>query len=272
MRKLGVLLTFIFFIGALIAGYIHWNAKVEKTVSRNIDVSVSDEPSDSLANQNNSNGNTFTISRDELKELVMGLPEPVSNQFLTHYEKGEPLDIIIVGSPALASETNGWSVQVKEHLEELYGDDFLKMTIVEFDGTSTEFVDSEEAASVVEAKPDIVFFEPLTLEDNGLVEIDTSHENIKTFMERILAENPEAVLILQPPHPIHAAVYYPRQVEALAEFAEEEGIPYFDHWPNWPDPDSDEITNYLNEDGFPNENGHKIWADAVINYFTGKNK
>lgn len=268
MRKIGILLSLVIFIGVMIVGYKHWNEKLHKTVSQG---SVAAE--ENLANSAEKNIQTdtsFTINRGELEVLLTNLPEQIKIQFLNSYDNGEPIQMTLVGSPALASESNGWSIQVKNRLEKLYGSDFLEITIVEFDGTSTEFLGSKEADSVVQSKSDIVFFEALTLEDNGLVEIEHSHENIKQFINQIKTNNPKTIILLQPPHPIHAATYYPLQVEALASFAEEEEIPYFDHWPYWPDPNSDEMNNYLNENGHPNENGHEVWANAVIQYFSGQ--
>lgn len=270
MKKIGVLITILVFMGALIIGNIHWNNKIDETVSRSINTSVIHNNSSNNDNGAEESVPGFSLKREELEQLLASLPAQIANMFLANYDNGKSVHMMIVGSPAIASNTNGWSVQVKEHLEKVYGADFLKMTIVQFDGTSTEFVDSEEAKSVIDAKPDLVFFEALTLEDNGQVEIEISHENIKNFIGRIREANPESVILVQPPHPIHAATYYPHQVSALAEFTEDEGIPYFDHWPNWPDPDSDEITHYLNDEGMPNENGHELWADAVIRLFTGE--
>lgn len=266
MQKFGVILTLLVFIGALIIGYLHWNGKIQQTVVQQVN---NQSVENNLSNEGSQSEKPFMISRDRLEQLVIYLPKKVANQFFSSYDNGQSVQMYFVGSPALASQSNGWSVQVKNQLQELYGSDFLEISIVEFDGTSTEFVDSEEAESVVQAKPDIVFFEALTLEDNGLVEIEVSHENIKNFIERIIAKNQDTAIILQPPHPIHAATYYPLQVEALANFAEDEDIPYFNHWPYWPDPNSDEINNFLNENGHPNENGHEVWANAVLQYFSG---
>ena len=270
MQKIGVLLSFIIFIGVMIVGYKHWNEKIYKTVSQElVNNDVEKNTSNAIEGENQTKP-PFTIKKGELEQLLVHLPEQVKNQFLNSFDNGQPVQMFLVGSPALKSEGNGWSMQVKKRLEELYGSDFLKISIVEFDGTSSEFIESEEAESIVQSKPNIVFFEALTLEDNGLVEIENTHDNIKSFIDRIKTENPDTAFLLQPPHPIYAATYYPLQVQALAEFAVEEGIPYFDHWPKWPDPNSEEINNYLNENGHPNEEGHKVWANAVVQYFSGE--
>ena len=50
---------------------------------------------------------------------------------------------------------------------------------------------------------------------------------------------------IQPPHPLYQATYYPVQVEALAQYAEDNDIPYLNHWEAWPDQDSKEIKDYL---------------------------
>ena len=80
-------------------------------------------------------------------------------------------------------------------------------------------MNEDEAEEVIAAKPDMIIFEPFTLKDNGEVAIDDSLENTATTLAAITESLPETEVILQPPHPLYNATYYPRQVEALAGFA-----------------------------------------------------
>ena len=79
------------------------------------------------------------------------------------------------------------------------------------------------------------------------------------------------VVLIQPPHPLYQATYYPVQVEALEQYAEDNGIPYLNHWEAWPDQDSEEIKDYLSEDASePSAKGHQVWAEYLIDYFIAK--
>ena len=263
-----VLFSFAFFIASLFVGHHYWNEKLNQIAGTG---KISETSADGSGGKSISpEKESFSITRENLEQRIANLPEPAQAQMRSSFDNQEPVQLVFVGSPAMGKEDNGWVVQAKNQLEELYGEDFLHLTIIQFDGTSTEFLDSAAAESAIQAKPDILFFEPLTLEDNGLVEIETSHRNILSFLDRVKAENPDVAVILQPPNPIYAATWYPVQVQALRQFAAQEGIPFFDHWSHWPDPNSSEITNYLNDEGLPNEKGHSLWANAVIEFFSGK--
>ena len=73
---------------------------------------------------------------------------------------------------------------------------------------------------------------------------------------------------LQPANPLFQAKYYPLQVEALKNYADRNNITYLNHWDAWPDTQSEEIKKFLiGEPSTPNETGHKLWADFLVDYF-----
>ena len=117
---------------------------------------------------------------------------------------------------------------------------------------------------------DVVLFEPFTLNNNGLVTIEDEHVHINAFREQLATHVEDAVVVLHPPQPVHRATYYPTQVSSLASFAATENIPYIDHWADWPDTESDELPQFLTEEGAPNSEGAEIWANALISYFIAK--
>ncbi|MCF6409976.1 hypothetical protein [Pseudalkalibacillus salsuginis] len=76
-------------------------------------------------------------------------------------------------------------------------------------------------------------------------------------------------MMIQPPHPIEDSISYESQVEAIEEFANDSEILFLNHWENWPD--GEEVGQYLNDDqSGPNKQGNQVWAEYILNYFTGK--
>ncbi|WAA09708.1 SGNH/GDSL hydrolase family protein [Fervidibacillus albus] len=278
IQRILTLLSFVLFVVIIIIGGLHWKAKLNEAVSNPNGYVQSTNSSDASTVSESGDGENASTAEEEngwnleqLKTYTANLPSDLADIFKQAFYDERVLHVSIVGSPSLGVEENGWSVQVQEQLEETYGTDFLDVNIVQFDGTSTAFVDSEEAKEIVEEAPDLLLLEGFTLEDNsGLVPVNTSHENLRTFLGEVIEANPNVGILIQPPNPIYAAVNYPVQVEELKNFAELEGLHYLDHWQFWPDPNSSEILDYLNDESLPNEEGHKLWADVVVNYFVGK--
>ncbi|WP_409271533.1 hypothetical protein V1499_18615 [Neobacillus sp. SCS-31] len=101
--------------------------------------------------------------------------------------------------------------------------------------------------------------------------MEESLRNITAIIEEVKAELPDAVFILQPANPLFKPKYYLTQVQELENYAEEKGLVYRNHWEKWPDPNSEEIKSYLNlQTSQPNAEGHKLWGEYLIKYFTGK--
>jgi hypothetical protein len=213
--------------------------------------------------------NAETVGEETVddKALIANWPAKAQETFLKDSKVQKPYKIALVGSPALGEEENGWSRQVKEELEGTFGDS-LEVTIYEYDSTSIEFVNGEQAEEVLTDKPDLVVLEPFSLSDNSnLVGSKNNHESIQIFNRRLTEQNEDAVLILQPTHPIAGATYYPEQIEELQAFAEEQNIPYLDHWTAWPE-DDETLADYVTESQeTPNEKGHEVWADYLLDYF-----
>ncbi len=98
-------------------------------------------------------------------------------------------------------------------------------------------------------------------------EINESLDHVSSVMDSIKSKNPETVFILQPPHPLYNATFYPNQVKALKNYAEAEGIVYLDHWKAWPDYSTEKIKDYLTKDqSEPSVKGHEVWAKFVTDY------
>ncbi|MCZ2258643.1 SGNH/GDSL hydrolase family protein [Sporosarcina sp. G11-34] len=206
---------------------------------------------------------------ERLLTLTNHVDESVQDVFIKRLEANEKVNFLIAGSTSMEDGAPGYAEQLSSALEEAYGD-FIEVTIEAFDKTSDLFIQNLSTEIDFDKGFDVVLFEPFTLNNNGEVSIDDEHQHIKIFQERLKEETEDAVVVLHPPNPIHAASYYPTQVSALNSFAESAGIPYIDHWKQWPDPDTDEINDYLDDNGSPNKEGAEVWANVLIEYFVGK--
>lgn len=256
-------LSIIACIVIIFVGYLSWNQKVGETAKGSANENVV-ENTTLVEKEDEQNG---SLTFDELKQAVVNLPEAVQQYFKEAYVKKEQVNIAFVGSSSLGSNENGWSVIAKKELENFYGKDLVNISIYEFEGTSTEFLNSELPEQIIEENPHIVFLETFRLADNrGFVTVDVAQENLTIFMEELRTEIPEIQFIIQPPNPLSSAVNYPLEVDEIQQFVEAEGIPYFNHWENWPTENSEEMKELLN-DGLPNEQGHELWSDAMVNYF-----
>jgi hypothetical protein len=202
----------------------------------------------------------------DLDVLISNWPEDSQRTFNDAIKNGETYKIAIVGSPALGEEENGSAPQLQEALMNEY-DNQIEVTIFQSDVTSIEFINGEEADDVLAFEPDLVLFEPFSLNDNSnSVGVVQNHESILMFQRQLLEVNNDCVLLLQPPHPLDGAIYYPQDIEALKEFAEAESIPYLDHWTAWPEDDT--LADYLSESQeTPNAQGYEIWTDYLTDYF-----
>ncbi|PFA66924.1 hypothetical protein CN378_12500 [Bacillus sp. AFS015802] len=193
-------------------------------------------------------------------------PEKAQADYKDAKEKGEAYKLALVGSLALGEESNGWSVQLKDALEEEYGDT-LEVSIFQRDTDSLHFTNGDELDEVLSFAPDMVLYEPFSLNNNSLgVSAEDNLDSIDIFQRELTEANKDAVLLLQPTHPIYGATYYPRDVEKLKEYAEEKGITYLNHWKAWPSDES--LKNYLvDTQDTPNEEGHSLWVDYLKKYF-----
>jgi hypothetical protein len=259
-RILAVLISIIC-IGSIIYGYLHWTEKVHSPGdAAEIVVGKENVPADEETVP------LSPLTLEELKAKSAGLPAGVQESMVASYQEGESVSMLVVGSAAMGTKESGWGALLKEKLQGVYGKEFLPVDLVGFKGTSVEFVEEFDRLSIGEGY-DIVLFEPFTLADNGNYSVERNHENIMIALGRLKEANPDVQLILTPPQPIYEAAIYPRQVEDLAKFAEENAIPYVNHWASWPDGKDEALKEYLDEESNPNEAGAEVWAEALFGYF-----
>jgi hypothetical protein len=252
MKRLLLALLAIGGITFLAFGYMSWQDKTSISSTNN---QRSDSEETKVEGESNSE-----------KTFYSNWPEEAQADYKEAKENGEAYKVAIVGSTALGKGENGWSEQVKGELLET-GSGTVEVEIFQFDTISIDFIYGTDMGEVVDYAPDMVLYEPFSLNDNSVgVLVQDNHDSIEIFLRNLKEANEDVVLLLQPTHPLFGATYYPLQVEDLKAFAEEKGFTYLDHWEAWPE---DESLNDLVSEGkdVPNEEGHKLWADYLTDYF-----
>lgn len=247
----------------LVTGYAYW------TNQTRVHPSASNEPTPSVDMEKPDSSGTDEIGKEEQKEIfreqivntIQNWPEKAKEDFLTSFDNEVPFKMAIVGSTSLGGNS-GWAQMLKDSLLETFGETLVHIEIFEYEILSSEFIESEAMNEVVSFEPKLVLYEPFILNDNGYLPIETNLANIETFIEAI----GNATVILQPSRPVPNGINYPREVEQLKQFAEEQGIPYLNHWEAWPE--GDELEEYIiSGEISPSPKGHHVWFEYLRDYF-----
>lgn len=70
---------------------------------------------------------------------------------------------------------------------------------------------------------------------------------------------------------MYGAKNYPKAIEALKQFAMQNGYTYVNHWGAWTDATTKAILPCLQEEfGFQSAKSHEVWAQYVTDYFVAK--
>jgi hypothetical protein len=264
MKNLSLLLLAILTVVFLILGNMYWQDRTDISTEK-----VDDSPvNETESVQKEKEPDTETDTASAFEEMTSKWPVNAREQFLQAVKSNETYKVAIVGSPSLGAESDGWSVQLQQELSETYGEQ-IDVKLFEFDTTSTEFINGSMSEEVTGYQPDLVLFEPFTLNDNtvGVAPADTAY-SVNAFLTDLQGANEDVTLMLQPGHPLYEAVYYPQQVDELKAFAEENNLTYLDHWTEWPESDDEALQEYLTDtQDVPSEKGHELWADYLKDYF-----
>lgn len=256
MNKIVTICVIVISVCVIVLGNIHWKQKIssaqEQAAEQKPEVpaaAVEEEP--------------------EWMAKAANLPDPIKEKMKLFKEIASPVKIVAVGSESTPSDPAGWPKLVQTNLNKAYGQNMFSLQVLSYkEGTTITFIGKKYVEQVNKLKPDMIIFEPFTLNDNGKVGLPNSLKNMKQIIGSFKTENPEAIIYLQPSHPIYGATYYPQDVEALKDFAKENKLNYLDHWTNWPDQKNEKIKNMLTENqAAPNAEGNKIWAEYLTNYF-----
>ncbi|WP_282022618.1 SGNH/GDSL hydrolase family protein [Priestia flexa] len=250
------ILAIIVLIATIVGGKIYWDSNTSAAPA-------SQEKSTSDSSESKA------VSGGSWESYTSNLPDSIVDKLAQASETGEPMNLMIVGSQAMSKDENSWPMLLKAELDKTYGTSLIDVTVYEYEGMNTlEFVRGNTYEDIVKADPDVLLFEPFLLNDNGVVGIKNTLDNLSVIMSHITKEVDGVVTILQPSQPIYNATNYPKEAKELEVFSKENGYEYVDHWGSWPDYTSEEILEYLSEDQRTlTDKGHKAWSEALINYF-----
>jgi len=245
----------------LVFGNVSWNAKVKDAGAN---ATVYEEPSTEDRNQSKKPNTT------EITKYISNWSEQSAEVFKQRLASGEPFKIVLAGSTEIENEQFSLKEALQSSIEKTFGNS-IELSIITFDGTSSEFIAEGKEQDLIDLKPDMIVFESLTLKDNGKVIIEDSHENIVAIMQAVTDDNPNASFILQPPPPLFSANFFPRQVEELKKFAEGNNIVYLDYWSTFPAEDTADRELYFTESQDTlNEDGYALWSGYVEDYLISR--
>ncbi|MDQ0219254.1 SGNH/GDSL hydrolase family protein [Peribacillus cavernae] len=246
----------------LVLGNMHWNDQIKSSVNSS-SAAQEEVPQKSVDEKQNP-------TEDELLSFAGNWPKESQELYKKRLGEKKPFTILFGGSKAMAANVNGWPNAVKGELEKTYGDT-VTVKVKQYDLNSMEFVQQDKQQELIDQKADLIIFEPFTLADNGEINNSDTLDNITTIIQNVKAAKKDTTFILQPPHPLYKATFYPQQVNELKNFAKENNITYLDHWTVWPDIHSKELQNFLNKDNeSANAKGHEVWALYIEEFLIKK--
>lgn len=263
MKKVWVILTCMLCVIIIMAGNLHWQIKTgSKGAAKVLNLTDSTEPKPE--------SEASPVQKEV--NYSKNLPKELAAKIKTAQEGGKPVKFVMYGSETTSSEQSDWPTLLQNRLIEAYGEGVFEISIFsETDKTSREVINGDLYKKVIEQNPDLVLLEPFILKDNGEIGILNTLLNVKTIVGDIKNQNSETIIMLQPPHPLYGAKFYPKEVAEFKEFAENEDFLYLDHWVNWPAAEDETLKEYLSEeDSKPNEKGNAVWAEYLIDFFVAE--
>ncbi|WHX40395.1 SGNH/GDSL hydrolase family protein [Mesobacillus sp. AQ2] len=257
MKKFILILFSIGCALVLFLGNQQWKEKVQ----------VKSRSTSAAMTERNQDNNPDEDSHKKLSALTKNWPVSAKALFKAAVQEERPFKVILAGSPALGNDESGWAELLKNKLESTYGD-ALEVTVKSYAMTSQEFIQEKKQNELAAEQADLVLLEPFILMNNGKVANDQASDHYSVIIDAIQSANPNTVVILQPANPLSKARFYPLQVDALKGYAAANGLTYLDHWQAWPETENERMELLAGGDpNFPNEDGHKLWAEYLIDYF-----
>ena len=253
-----VLLLTILCIGALLVSASTWKKKISEAGEVPVE--------EILLEKDVAQQAALKISAEDIVRLGSSLDEKTLDVLLARQEAGEPVQLLVVGSEDMAAVGETFAKAIGERYA-----GFIETDVATFDMTSARFVEEGLESDAIDwAKGyDIVLYEPFTWQNNGNVVIEQEHQHLLNVRQLAESHVADVSFLVTPPQPIYRAGYYLTQIQALETFTAAQGIPYIDHWENWPDTLSEELLEYVDVEGEPTDAGVAAWSDALVRYFTG---
>ena len=265
MKKFLTILLGLACVTVLFYGHNYWKQRIASASNTAVS-STSDQQSLEVTSHNDD-------SDTDLLAYTSNWPAHSVDRFKETLHEKTSFKVLFVGSRAIGTKNKGAFPFIKEQLIETFGEKNIQVAIKTFDSNSTEFLKKKEQDEISAKKADLIIFEPFILMNNGVVLIEDTLKNTSKIIDDIKTKNPDTEFILQPSYPLYNAKIYPKQVEALKEYAAEKEIPYLDHWSAWPESDNVKLKNYLLPDqSAPNEKGDKVWSDYILQFLISKSE
>ncbi|NWK71562.1 SGNH/GDSL hydrolase family protein [Bacillus paramycoides] len=272
MNKKAVLVLFILvlFVASIASGKLYWNKKIANATGQTSEVTKTKaEVKDSGAKKEEKKQEAKSSFNEA---YAKNLPDAVKEKLKKAAEEKKAVNLVIVGDEASSSEKDAWAAKLAANLDASYGKGLWNVTVKEYKGESTDaLILHKRDKEIAEGNPDVILFEPPFITDNNEIGNGNSVVNTQKFIQALTTSAKGATIMIQPPNPVYGAKNYPKSIEALKQFATQNGYTYVDHWGAWPDATTKEILPYLQEEfGFPSAKGHEVWAQYVTDYFVAK--
>ncbi|TLS38486.1 SGNH/GDSL hydrolase family protein [Pseudalkalibacillus caeni] len=209
-------------------------------------------------------------NKKAIEQLSEHLPASLSGKIMEAVEAKNEVNIVVVGSSALSDESSNWSSVFQQRLNAAYGPDIFKIKRVSFgNATSDKIVRENLYINIPYSDADILIIEPFVLNDNKLIPIKSSHQNLTFLLNYLLDKKEDLEIVIQPSNPIYEGGYYQGNTNELKKYALENNFTYLDYWEVWPDSDSNEVKRYLDENNKPNAEGNELWGNYIADFFIG---
>ncbi|OLR83161.1 EPSX protein [Bacillus sp. MB366] len=269
-----VLVIFVLFVASIVSGKLYWNKKIANATGQTSEVTKTKaEVKDSGAKKEEKKEEKKQDAKSSFNEAyAKNLPDAVKEKLKKAAEDKKAVNLVIVGDEASSSEKGAWAAKLTTNLETAYGKGLWNVTVKEYKGESTEeLITNKRDKEIAKENPDVILFEPPFITDNGKSGNGNSVANTQKFVQALSTSAKGATIMIQPSNPVYGAKNYPKAIEALKQFATQNGYTYVNHWEAWPDASTKAILPYLQEEfGFPSAKGHEVWAKYVTDYFVAK--
>ncbi|WP_066389239.1 SGNH/GDSL hydrolase family protein [Neobacillus mesonae] len=260
MKKILTLLLGVVFLAVLYLGQSHWNE--QQQAAKGAEKVVKQESADVQGEEAADDSST-----EKLLALTKNWPADAVEQLKVSLEEKKPFKILFVGSPAIGSKETGPFADVKARLVKAFGEEHIEVGLHTYDSTSTQFLKDSQEDEIAAEAADLIVLEPLILKNNDAGVTNNTLTDLRKIVDEVKTVVPDTSFIIQPSYPLYKAKNYPKQVAALKKYAEEQELPYLDHWQAWPDSNSSELKDYMQPDlSAPNEKGNKLWSDYLTDY------
>ncbi|MBM7095804.1 SGNH/GDSL hydrolase family protein [Bacillus sp. H-16] len=260
-------------IGTVLFGKLHYDQKLQNISVEASESMVSEEASDEEDDSHAESKDNVKSDEDQLdmESLVTPLPKELGKMLITAHAGNTKLSFVSVGSGAITDYhdegISPWTDTVASELNDYYGDLFDFHVSSYGDMHSLNFIINDHHKEVASLEGDIYLIEPLMGNNLYRVGTDEAIIHLRNLIGEIKERNPHSYIILQPSQPIPNAANLQDHMAEIRLYAKEASIPYINHWQDWPSYNDEELMQYIAEHGYPNEEGHQLWAESILSWF-----